>query len=389
MRDRAPGRRRLAVIVATGVLAIGSCARGADAPAPAWQGVWRGTIGALPVQACLDHRDYADRGAYYYMSHLSIIALGRIDKGGAGVTFSEAADSDTKDQGPLWVLSPARGGDLAGEWRFKTKTLPIRLTRLAAADGDDGPCSSLAFSGPRVTPITITSKPAIKDGVAYTRLIASVGRQFDVTLESFEMSGATSGATAADRRIDAILRKRLPERGQGSDYLDCTMGALGANGHDGAYSDVSTPTFITRRWLVSAETSATDCGGAHPSESLTSTVFDRATGDVVDLWTWFTPGAVTRHAPEGGAPAAYEVAPPLLKAIVARWHGEDSDCRQAFEDQTFWDVALTRQGFGFTPMLPHVAQACAEQVVLPYGGAAPFLNAAGRAGVASVMSDRM
>ena len=97
------------------VLIIGSCAQAADGFEPTWQGVWRGTIGALPVQACLDHRDYADQGAYYYLSHLSIINLGRIDKGGATMTFSEAANSNTKDQEPLWVLSPARGDNLVGE----------------------------------------------------------------------------------------------------------------------------------------------------------------------------------------------------------------------------------------------------------------------------------
>jgi hypothetical protein len=362
---------------------LGQSARTADALPPAWQGVWRGTIGTLPVRACLDHRDYVDQGAYYYLSHLAIINLGRIDKGGPTMTWSEAADSEKKDEGPLWVLSPARGDSLTGEWRSKGKALPIRLARAASPDDADGPCGGLAFSGPRVTPITITRKPAVKDGVAYTRLIANVGKQFEVTLESFE----APGATPADARINQILRKRIPDRGEGSEYLDCVMGNLGATGYDGAYSNIAAPSMITRRWLVWTMSSATDCGGAHPDESQSTSVFDRLTGDSVDLWRWFSPSAVTRDAPEGGGQAAYEVAPSLLDAILARWRAPDRDCQQAFEDETFWDVALTRRGFGFTPMLPHVVQACAEQIILPYPAATRFLNATGRAGVASVVED--
>lgn len=361
---------------------LAPAAYAADEPAPAWQGVWRGTIGALPVQACLDHRDYADQGAYYYLSHLTIIHLSAIDKPGAAKVWSEAAVSD-EASGPLWVLAPPRGDSLAGEWQSRGKTLPIRLTRVPSPGDSQGPCGSLAFSAPRVTPITVTRKPAVKDGVAYTRLIANVGKQFDATLESFEMPAATP----ADVRVNTALRKRIPNKGQGAEYLDCMMGSLDSNGYDGGYSDIATPTMITRHWLVWTDASETDCGGAHPDQSLTTSVFDRQTGEAVNLWRWFTPAAVTRDAPEGGADEAFEITPALLRVILARWRPADPDCRQAYEDQTFWDVALTRRGFGFTPMLPHVAQACAEQVVVPYPAASPFLSAAGRAGVASVLVD--
>jgi hypothetical protein len=35
----------------------------ADSAAPAWAGVWRGTIGTAAVQGCLQHKDYEDDGA--------------------------------------------------------------------------------------------------------------------------------------------------------------------------------------------------------------------------------------------------------------------------------------------------------------------------------------
>jgi len=371
-----------AVLLAMLILFGGTVSRAEDPPPP-WQGVWRGTIGDLPVQACLNHRDYADQGAYFYLSHKTIIPLGAIDKAGTATVWSEAPDSDKKAEGPLWTLSPAKGDALSGEWRMKTKALSIRLIRVASKNEDNGPCSGLAFNAPRITPITIARKPAVKDGVAYTRLIANVGKQFDATLESFEMPGATP----AEQKINARLRKLLPTRGEGSEYLECSMANIASTGYDGDYMDVTAPTMITRRWLVWVQSSATTCGGAHPDAGQTSTVVDRQTGEIVTLWRWFTPSAAKREEPGRDRDAVYEVQPPLLRAILARTGRQEKECREAIEDQTFWDIALTRRGFGFTPELPHVVQACADQIVLPYAAAAPFLTAAGKAVVASVTQD--
>src|SRR5690606_6778013 len=46
---------------------------------PAWAGVWQGTISRLPVRLCIDARDGAARGSYYYLSELEPIALGEDD----------------------------------------------------------------------------------------------------------------------------------------------------------------------------------------------------------------------------------------------------------------------------------------------------------------------
>jgi hypothetical protein len=44
--------------------------------APAWHGVWQGSVGTLPVRACLQERSETYRnGSYYYLSRLQPIAL--------------------------------------------------------------------------------------------------------------------------------------------------------------------------------------------------------------------------------------------------------------------------------------------------------------------------
>ena len=68
--------------------------------------------------------------------------------------------------------------------------------------------------------------------------------------------------------------------------------------------------------------------------------------------------------------------------------GRDSDCRQAFEDQTFWGRRAHARGFRLhTDAGRTWRRPASEQVILPYPAAAPFLNSAGRAGVASVLAD--
>jgi len=357
-------------------LLLAAFATAASADNAPWQGVWQGEIGHLPVRVCLTHRVYGDFGAYYYLSRLKTIRLERDAKTG------DWGEGDADMKTATLTLRRLGHDGLVGEWRGGVRALDIGLHRvISGVADDDTPCASLAFNGPRTLTPVVSRKPAVKDGVAYTRLLVSVGKAFDATIESFQLGGASP----AIARVNAALRKTVPVKPEGADYLECSMQALGSNGYDGSYSDVVSPAMITRGWLTASDASGGDCGGAHPSSGVSSRVFDLRTGAEVDLWTWFAPDAVKTTRADGYT--QHEVQPGLKRAVLARWKGDDKDCRDTIAEPDGWDLALTRLGLAFTPELPHVVQACADPIIVPYRALAPFLTAAGRAGVASVLAD--
>ena len=107
-------------------------ARAAD---PAWQGVWRGTLGKQPIVVCLDNRG---RSAYFYVRYQREIAL--TGKDGAWEEYNHGALSG------IWTLSAAQGDELEGHWRnpASQRTLPVDLNKLTSADNSH-PCDSMVY----------------------------------------------------------------------------------------------------------------------------------------------------------------------------------------------------------------------------------------------------
>ncbi|MGN6357694.1 MAG: hypothetical protein ACTHLU_09475 [Novosphingobium sp.] len=339
--------------------------------APAWHGVWQGTIGTLPVRACLQQRseDYSN-GSYYYLSRLQPIPLSREDDGG----WSEENGSGR------WTVTSA-GDRLTGTWRGGGKSLPIALTRVAVAPGDEDPCGSQAYIAPRLRPVKIVTKPARKDGFAYSELVYDVGSSFpEVGISSFAYPPTRPG----DAAINAALRLD-PTKPEGeADYLGCMKMALASGGRDGDFQFSYAPDLVTPAYLSVAASSGGFCGGAHPDESLWHRVFDRASGRQVDLAGWLTPRGVAPG--DGERNSSIRLITPALRALALKHfpfgRGEDADCREAVSDEDYWEIALTRRGLAFTPSLPHVVQACEDAAVVPFADLAPFLSPAGRTGIA-------
>ena len=73
--------------------------------------------------------------------------------------------------------------------------------------------------------------------------------------------------------------------------------------------------------------------------------------------------------------------PAFRKFILAGWKAEQAECREGIERADFWDIALTRTGFGFTPSLAHVEQACTETIAVPFTRLQPWLSVTGKAGI--------
>ena len=374
-------RKLLAVIGLLLGLLIPTLAR-ADAP-PVWQGVWKGTIGALPVRVCLTKRDYGGpRGYYYYLSQLKIISLEQ--QGDSKVWIEGSSPIAGK---PAWTFETVSGDLLAGTWRDADKALPFRLDRLVAPRGDgltesDGLCGGMAFNGPRIPPVRITSKPAVKDGVHYTRQFYDPGKQFDIHVESFALPGTTAG----ERGVNALLRKLLPSSNGTNDYIDCELAGLDSSGGGGNYSLSVVPVMITRNWLATEASEDSYCGGAHPNAGIYPAVYDLAKGVEVDPRDWFGVRAVTRAALSGGM-IAKTLTPAFRAFVLTHQSPPDPKCREALTTADFWDLGLSRKGMTFSPSLAHVDQGCSDAIIVPFGQLARFLNAKGVAAVGSVVAD--
>lgn len=358
------------------LIALPMPASATDEPVPVWQGVWQGTVGSLPVRACLARRGDNDAvGSYYYLSRLRPI---RLEQQNGSRQWLEGEGTSTGPARPGWTFATITAEQLGGDWSDGARHLPFRLTRVAGKI-DDEPCGGLLFNAPRLRPLRMTAKRAVRDGVAYTRLTFDPGPAFpDVTLETF----ALAGDDPATRRINGSLRKPMTPAPADSEWFGCIAGALSWMGIDGDYTLEIAPTLITPRWLAAVSNEGDYCGGAHPNSDSTSLTFDRATGAAVDVTGWLD-ASLMRHDPEDRNGSATGTA--ALRAMVrARDKDAEPDCVEATAEQEYWDVGLARAGLTFTPSLPHVLAPCQNSVLVPWAALAPHLTAAGRAARASL-----
>jgi hypothetical protein len=365
---------------ATSFLAALLAAIAAAAPAAAADrdGVWQGMIGTLPVRACFMSRDWGDFGAYYYLSQRKLIALEPEEGNSSAFREGDARQAAN----PLWSLRTVAGDALEGQWSQGKRTLPVRLMRVAAAIGEEGPCGSLAFHGPRLEGVRTVRSRASMDGVAYTRLVLSHGGRYEASVETF----ALGGAKEADRRIDAALRESFD--GSPAAWFDCVRGALAFSPHEGSIDETQAPAFVTARWLSVKRQSDSFCGGNHPNSFIVYRTFDRRTGAELDPLDWFDPRAVKRTSyPETGDKEPIPtLLPALRKAVMGAWK-EEGECKGVVSEQEFWNLGLGRTGFVFTPSLPRVVMACGETFTIPYARLARFLTPAGAREVKALQAE--
>ncbi len=345
----------------------------AAAPAPAWQGLWQGTIGELPVRACLSVRgDDSGLGSYYYMSKLVPIAIRQEE----GKSVWAEQNSAMDDSGASWTIANAGAQQLSGQWRSGSRTLAIALTRVAFPPNYDGPCYSAEFQAPRVKPVRVTSAAATNAGVSYTKQTYDVGPGFpDASIAGFAIREQQPG----DRAINAALRLDLTK--PDTEYLDCDRLQVAQQGIAGAYSYEAQPDLLTAEFLSASISSGGDCGGAHPDDSTFHRTFDRRSGRAIDLGTWFTARGVKPWTRRDDGPF-HEIRPALRSVVLRHFKFDDSECREAVGTADLWDIALGRAGLTFTPSLAHVVVACEEPATVPFRELTAWLSPAGRQGVA-------
>ncbi|MFM5931366.1 MAG: hypothetical protein ACKOPQ_10690 [Novosphingobium sp.] len=354
-------------------LAAGPLAHAADAPAPKWQGVWKGTIGTLPVQACFRRiGDSFERGAYFYLSSKRLIGL-ESDKG----TWVENAAKSGGESG-RWSIAIAADDTLRGDWKGGGKTLPVVLRRIGTADDQDESCASRTFIAPRLTPSKVIADPAKVPGLAYSSLRYEVPASFsEVSLRGFTYTPSQPG----DPKIIAALKLQPDISGGRGDYGSCMQGAIGMLGNDGDYSREVDPEWATPAFLSVYDSEGGFCGGAHPSYGYTRELWDRQSGKRVDLAQWFTKAGISPG--NGTYISSVQELTPALRAVVVRYFKTDeSECKGAVDDQEFWGVAVSPTGFVFTPSLPHVIMACTDDAHVPFAAISRYLSPVGKAQLA-------
>ncbi len=364
---------------------------------PKWAGIWKGTVGDLPVMVCLKHRDWGPQGAYYYKKHLAIIKLNMPDKTDAdktGLRWFEGYNQDQVTTSPQWSLQQMDDTHLSGTWAAAgsgqgigtgvQKTLPIALTQvLKQSDDDNALCGGTEFNGPRATPITITRKAKKLNGFAYTELTANVGKQFDVAIATFELPATTP----AMRKINAILQEEISAQPLESHYFECVAASLDGSGSEGNYGVGVIPVLISRNYMVSEESQGDYCGGAHPNYYIDWRNWDLRTGEKIDLWSWMGRSAVVQEKKDEYT--AVTIRPALRKALIKKWKvtNTERECDFVGEENEYWTPHLTRQGISFYSQLAHAVTACEADIDFSFAEIAPLLSPTGKKAMAAFRSD--
>ena len=340
----------------------------------AMHGVWRGTIGNLPVHACYDAGDYSNEGKYYYSKRLSTIPLRADDKTPGELTEGWAAKDVAR-----WRMTTIGKDQAEGAWSGKGRTLPIRLTRMPFATSDESStaCSSLAFVEPILAATRIVRTPARDHGLAIEKWKLAYPDD-SISVESVQLKGARPAIAIINRR----LREPFDKADDGWKWCLRNAGPFGAG-----YHDAVTVSWVTSRWLSVNLFNESYCGGAHPNNSNQPILLDRRTGNAANLYSWFRSAFSNREKVEGYSETIDSLKAGLFELVIRthpRTGDKDKECGDAVETASSWTLELKAEGIAFTPDLPRVVMACGDEVVMPWAKLKPYLSAIGKKEVAAL-----
>jgi hypothetical protein len=346
-------------------------------PAPAWEGVWVGAVGAFPVHVCLDKTPYEQKGAYYYDRTKGLLRLE------PGATDGEWIEQVTYGRnGARWSLSVDRG-EIVGVWNEGPRKLPIRLKRIGGPSQDfDGPCGSMTFHRPRAVQGRLTSKAGSLGGTKFTTWTFTPGPWLAdaVAISTFTLD--RPGLAAA--RVDALLRAVLPKSDGTGEWLDCVAQNVNTSSMDGTWAKTVEPTLISDHWLAANEHTEDNCGGPHPNYWNRGRTFDLVAGAEVDPLDWLGTKALTRE--DLGSGVIHRTLKPTFVAVILKgWKDvERPDCDEAMRTQTDWSAGIAPGALVFSPVFPHVIKACGEEFKVPLARLQPWLNEKGVAAAATL-----
>lgn len=355
---------------------LGLAGQAQAAESPALEGVWSGTIGTLPVRACLmDASVEPARGSYYYLSQKEPIPLNQLD-GAKG--WQEDAGAKAR-----WTIALQGNGRITGSWTTGDRTLPIALSRVAMGDDGelDGACRASAYLAPRIIPLKPVAKAETKGKFSYSHWQYPVDKSLEDTVDIaiFQIPLQRPG----DKAINARLRGLLDPAEGRANYADCMLGSIWQSGRDGDFYLSAAPSFASSEWIDAEVNEGGYCGGAHPSGATSHMVFDRGSGKEVQLATWLAPRGMSANWDAEAKVWNTRLLAPLRKRVIAAMpENDDADCRAAVAEADYWNLSLTPKGIGFTPSLAHVMQACEDTAELSFAELAPWLSPAGKTAAA-------
>lgn len=313
------------------------------------RGVWSGTIGSQSVMACFDPG--SGSSSYYYPRYPMGLVL--IDPSMPGGDWQE------KSQGKVsggWSLQPPVNDQLLGTWHAANgkRSAPIKLTRIGAA-GDAAPCDSKLFNQPRQAGARLhVDEVRTLGNKRYQKVSTLKGELATVQL-------LDDGAHVA--AINRALREAL--QSEVSAYYGCYAAVSAEEGGFAQYSTRTEPVVWSARWLTLRTSNENSCGGAHPNSDQGYETWSLVTGGKTDVWRWFK---------NKGDSAA-------LRSLIVQLAKPSDECREVMSDNTSYSVYPGQGAMVFYPQLPHVAQACADEIRAPYRQLLPFLTPAGKAEV--------
>jgi hypothetical protein len=190
-----------------------------------------------------------------------------------------------------------------------------------------------------------------------------------------QISGTTPHYPRLTRFPDAAVMAKVnadlaaKEKQNQADYRDCLSGLrdIAQKPDKDTWSVAVSVTYLSARFMSVNAVVSNYCGGAYPNDGIqTPVTFDLSTGKEIDWKAAFKPsffsGALTR----------------LYRASYPK--SADAECRKTVTEQDPFETAdgaifrlETGKGLVVLPDLPHVVQACAEEVTLPAARLAPFL----------------
>jgi len=217
------------------------------------------------------------------------------------------------------------------------------------------------------------------DGKRYRIVTVEPENAGTATIATIELREAGPGIAA----INADLRRMLADARNWA--AECNRDSLDSMLKEpGDFYQATEPTWWTDRLLAVSIMTNSTCGGPHPNVDPDYVLWDTATGKRIVVNRWFTANALKKSGERD-----VQLSAPL-KAIVLK-HAErarDDDCGEVLRDSDYYLIQPGPAGMVFVPSLPHVVQACADDVVVPYALLDAFLKGAARQVIAGSATPR-
>lgn len=178
------------------------------------EGVWRGTIGTVPIVVCLD--ETMPHGSYYYLSNRKLIDLVKNgDKSNELIESVESTNSVAPKITGFWADLRVDNKRLVGNWSSNdgAKKSPINLTRITNRTKLKNCSESTDFFQPLINQEQFRfGQPQEKYGHVYRTVSV-----LDHHIQSIELTG-TQYATTINQNLRDYVRRDMAE------YFHCFRG---------------------------------------------------------------------------------------------------------------------------------------------------------------------